>query len=150
MLESIWEEGLETNQEEGRQKDERNSTPSIGSLPDGSSFCIFSTHFFLQTFFFFSPFAFVSFPSVSFVTIHFHLKYFILVFIPYFLFLRHFVLIPLNFCFLRQNNLHVFSQALSPDDTFPSCLKGNITFDISSVYNIVANVRTQSRLTTNS
>ena len=32
------------------------------------------------------------------------------------------------------------SQALFPD-TFPSCLKGNLTWEISSVYNIVPNVR---------
>jgi len=32
------------------------------------------------------------------------------------------------------------ASALFPSDTFPSCLKGNITWDISSVYNIVANV----------
>merc|ERR1712037_129326 len=32
------------------------------------------------------------------------------------------------------------TSALSPDDTFPSCLKANITFDISSVSNFVANV----------
>jgi len=31
------------------------------------------------------------------------------------------------------------AYALFPD-TFPSCLKGNITFDISNIYNIVANV----------